>query len=378
MQAYINPELLKWARTKAGFSIEEAAKSYLNPEKLRKAEEGEEKLTFKQFLTIANKYKRPPAFFYLENPPREEVIKKNNDFRTIESRDVRFSPQLRDEIENVKEKRDLAVKYKSYDRVYDYSFISSISLNDKPEIISQKILKILNLHFKDRKEWSSKYDAFNSWKERIENVGVLIFQISGIKVEEMRGYSIPRTPYPTIVVNRSDSVLGRIFTLAHEFCHLMLKKGGICTISRGEEEKHFKIEKFCNAVAGEALVPKDILLKNKIIIKSKPLKKWNEDELRQLSKEFWASKEVILRRLSDLNKASKKYYQQKREQWSKRTTPRTSEGGPPPYRKVISGHSKNYLNIVLNAMDNREITMHDASYYLGISLKHLPKLREHL
>ncbi|MFO8019055.1 MAG: hypothetical protein R6U96_10490 [Promethearchaeia archaeon] len=49
MSAFINPKVLKWARIKAGYSIEEAAKSYVSPEKLRKAEKGEEHLTFKQF-----------------------------------------------------------------------------------------------------------------------------------------------------------------------------------------------------------------------------------------------------------------------------------------------------------------------------------------
>jgi len=373
MQAYINPELLKWARIKAGYSIEEAAKSYLNPEKLRKAEEGDEKLTFKQFLKIANRYKRPPAFFYLKTPPKDDLINKKSDFRTIESKEVRFSPRLRDEIENVKEKRELAVAYKSYDKDYDYSFISSINLNIDPENVGKKILNLLDLNFAHRKDWNTKYDAFNGWKERIEGIGVLIFQISRIDTEEMRGFSIPKTPYPTIVVNQGDSVLGRIFTLVHEFCHLMLKQGGICTISMGGEENHFEIEKFCNAAAGEALVPKDIILKN-----YKYKKKWNEKELEQLSQMFWASKEVILRRLLDLNIASKQYYQQKRDEWIKRPSQKKGEGGPPPYQKVISSNSNNYIKIVLNAMDNKEITMQDASYYLGMSLKHLPKLREYL
>lgn len=378
MLAYINPELLKYARNKAGFSIEEAAKSYLSPEKLRKAEEGEERLTFKQFLTMANRYKRSPAFFYLKTPPKEEIINENNDFRTIESKEVRFSPLLRDEIEKVKEKRELAKKFQSYDRKYNYTFINSINLNNNPEIVGKKILEILSLNIKLRKDWNSKYNAFNGWKEKIENIGVLFFQISGIDVKEMRGFSIPEIPYPTIVLNQSDSVLGRIFTLVHEFSHLMLKQGGICTISLGDEEARFEIEKFCNAAAGAALVPRDILLKKLKIMHLNNKKEWNDTELRQLSREFWASKEVILRRLLELNKTSKQYYQKKREKWRKRSLINKAKGGPPPYRKVISSNSKNYIKIVLNAMDNRKITMQDASYYLGMSLKHLSKLRENL
>jgi Zn-dependent peptidase ImmA (M78 family) len=373
MLAYINPELLKWARNKAGFTIEKAAKPYFNPEKLRKAEEGEVKLTFKQFLTIANRYKRPPAFFYLKNPPKKQLISLENDFRTIKSKKVKFSPQLMDELKNIEEKRFLAVDFQSYDKEYDYSFISSINMDDNPEVVGRKIKETLNLDFKVRRKWNTKYDAFNGWREKIEDIGVLIFQISKIDVNEMRGYSISKLPYPVIVLNRSDSVLGRIFTLVHEFCHLMLNKGGICTISR-EDENHFNIESFCNAAAGAALVPKDILF-NKI--GNKNLKIWDERELRNLSRYFWASQEVVLRRLLIFKKTSKKYYQKKRLEWKKRPTP-SSKGGPPPHLKVLSGNSKNYLKIVLNAMDNGKITMHDASYYLGMSLKHLPQLRQKL
>ncbi len=377
MLAYINPEMLKWARIKAGYSIEEAVKSYFNPEKLRKAEEGEEKLTFRQFITIANRYKRPPAFFYLKTPPNDDLIGLENDFRTIKSKGVRFSPQLREEITKVMEKRTLAVNYKEYDKKYDYSFLSSIDIKDNPEIVGDKVLKILNLNFKKRERWTTKYDAFNAWKEEIEAKGALIFQISGVDIEEMRGFSISKKPYPTLAINRSDSVLGRIFTLIHEFSHLMLKKGGICIIS-GEEERHFKIEKICNAIAGAALVPKDALTERLSKVDYKYPRERSEKELGNLSKYFWASKEVILRRLLDLELTSKGFYQRKRKEWMKRVSSTKKSGGPSPYQKVISGNSKNYLKIVLNAMDNRKITMNDASYYLGMSLKHLPKLRENL
>lgn len=374
MSAFINPKILKLARKKAGYSIEEAAKSYINPEKLRKAEKGEADLTFKQFLAIANVYKRSPAFFYLKKPPKEEVIEKKRDFRTIESRDVRFSPLLRDKIKRIREKREFAVNFKSYDREHDYSFLSSITIKENPEFVGKKIRELLGINLRDRKNWKTKYDAFNAWKEKIEDLGILIFQISKIDVDEMRGYSISKKPYPTIVLNRSDSVLGRIFTLIHELCHLMLQKGGICTFTQ-EDEKHFKIEKCCNAVAGAVLVPKDMLFKVEKIRHYDSSKEWSEKELNDLKRVFWASKEVILRRLLIFEKTNKKFYQKKRTEWLGYSKPSRS-GGPPPHIKVISGNSKSYIRNALNAMDNGDITMQDASYYLGMSLKHLPKLRK--
>ncbi len=373
--AYINPEILKFARIQCGYTIEQAAKSYLSSRKLEKVERGDEYLTFQQFLKLANRYKRPPAFFYLKQPLREEILLE--DFRTLESKEVKFSPILIDTYKKIIKKREFAVKYQNYDKKYDYSLIKMINIESEPENVANIILNILKITMSQRSKWKNEYDAFNSWKEAIENIGILIFQVSGISVEdEMRGFSLAELPYPTIVLNRNDSPLGRIFTLIHEFCHLMLKKGGICTI-RNKDEEHFEIEKFCNSISGGVLVPKSELLKHQDIDLLDRAKIWEEDELDQLKKTFWASKEVILRRLLTLNKTNMNYYQKKREEWKKLPKP-SRKGGPLPYQKVLTGNSKNYIKIVINAMYEEKITKQDLSYYLDIKLKHLSKLEENM
>ncbi len=372
--AYINPEMLKLAREQCGYSIEQAVKTHLTPEKLEKAERGEVRLTFKQFLTLANKYKRPPAFFYLKSPPEEEFPE---DFRTIQAGEIKFGPILREHIKKIKEKRKLAITYQLYDQKFDYSYIKLITIDSKPESVANIILKFLKIDMKTRASWKTKYDAFNKWKNVIEEKGILVFQISGVSVrDEMRGFSISEIPYPTIVLNRSDSPLGRIFTLIHELCHLMLKKGGICTTKKVDEDQ-FEIERFCNAVAGAVLVPKADLLDIRNIENYDSSKTWTDIELDQLKKIFWASYEVILRRLLNFNKTNKKFYQKKRNEWQRLPLP-AQRGGPPPYKKVLSGNSRNYIRIVLDAMYEGQITMHEASYYLDMNLKYLSKLEENL
>ena len=373
--AYINPVILKLARKQCGYTIEQAAKSYLSPRKLEKVERGDEYLTFIQFLKLANRYKRPLAFFYLKEPLKEEILLE--DFRTLESREVKFSPILIDIYKKIIKKREFAVKYQNFDKKYDYSLINLINIENKPEDVAGIILNILKINMSQRKKWKNEYDALNSWKEAIENLGILVFQVSGISVEdEMRGFSISELPYPTIVLNRTDSPLGRIFTLIHEFCHLMLKKGGICT-ARNIDEEHFEIERFCNTISGAVLVPRSELLRIQNIEHLDKTKRWEEYELNRLKKTFWASKEVILRRLLILNKTNKRHYQKKRDEWKKLPKP-SNGGGPLPYKKVITGNSKNYIKIVLNAMYEDKITKQDVSYYLDMKLKHLSKLEEKL
>ncbi len=115
----------------------------------------------------------------------------------------------------------------------------------------------------------------------------MIFQILVINVEEMRGFSISDTSFPTIVINRSDGALGRIFTLLHEFVHIILNKGGLCTLKK-KDIAHFKIEEFCNAVAGAILVPK-IILQNILLVKEHKSIEWEHSELNSLKRMFLAS-----------------------------------------------------------------------------------------
>ncbi len=372
--AYINPKILKWAREQSGLTLNEAAGSKISLIKLEKAELGQEKLTFNQLKFLARKYRRPIGFFYLNAPPNE--IDLIEDFRTINSTQVKYSPLLRDEIIRIKEKRELAIKFQDYDKKYDYSWINKISPNKNPERMAEEILKLLDMTVDLRKKCKTSYDAFNTWKKTIELKGILIFQLLKIPITEMRGFSIADTPFPVIVLNRSDSPLGRLFTLLHEFVHILIKRGGICTINE-MELSHFETERFCNAVAGATLVPKKLLITHQIVQEHKTDKIWSHEELNSLKNYFWASKEVILRRLLDMHLTSKEFYQQKRAEWQ--SLPAKKGGGPErPPRRVLLTNSHNFIKIVLNAMYDEQISMSDVSYYLNMSLKHLNELENEL
>jgi len=371
--AYINPLMLKWARKRSGYSIEKAAKNLLNPKKLKNAEEGRDNLTFIQFKKIANRYKYPITYFYLKKPPKEREIK---DFRVLYSSEQNKSPNLNYEIRRIFKKRDHALKYQKFGERYEYDFVNSIIIDQDTEIVANKILKLLEINQNFRKKWKNDYDSFNGWKSAIENLGILIFQVSNIKIEEMRGFSISAIPYPVIVLNRSDSPYGRCFSLIHELCHIMLNAGGLCILNQ-EDEDHFKIEKFCNYVAGSVLVPKNALLeyleKNNI----KNLELGEDFVLNPLVRYFRASKEVILRRLLIFGKINKSLYQNKHKLWEL-FPKKKSSGGEFGYQKVLRTQSKLYINLILNAYHNEEFTYSRLGDYLDMKLKNFDKLEKNI
>ena len=49
-------------------------------------------------------------------------------------------------------------------------------------------------------------------------------------LREMRGLAVSSDSLPVIVVNATDSPRGQVFTLAHEFIHLLLHQSGLCNL----------------------------------------------------------------------------------------------------------------------------------------------------
>ena len=64
-------------------------------------------------------------------------------------------------------------------------------------------------------------------------------------VEEFRGFTLLDSYAPIIFINGRDSNNGKLFTLIHEFCHILLGKEGVSDSSS---------EPYCNMFAGEFLV----------------------------------------------------------------------------------------------------------------------------
>lgn len=55
---------------------------------------------------------------------------------------------------------------------------------------------------------------------------LLVFQVPGIPLREMREIALFLDPLPVVGVNSREHPLARAFTLLHEITHLMLSRGG--------------------------------------------------------------------------------------------------------------------------------------------------------
>lgn len=380
VRALVKPELIRWVREDAGLSIEDVARKTGTKETtVRRWEDGIAKPTIRQLRLLSNAAKRPLAIFYLDEPPRKFSALK--DFRRFPGGFISDpSPELRLAIRLASERRQIALELA--EELHETPEGLSISaLIAEPVVdVARRIRDFLGITLKEQGNWRGNYDALNAWREAIQKHGILVFQAPGVEIEEMRGFSLSESLMPVIVLNVKDAPNGRVFTLIHEFCHLLLREGegGICDLqnSQSQSEKS-QIEVFCNAVAGETLVPTAALLQSQIVLQHDSGTNWNEAQLKQLAKDFSVSREVVLRRLLDSQMISSLGYESHiksiHREYLQKSGIRKGGFAPPP-SKALSQLGRKFIRLVLVSCYQEKISTSDVTEYLGVKFKHLGKI----
>jgi Zn-dependent peptidase ImmA (M78 family) len=214
------------------------------------------------------------------------------------------------------------------------------------------------------------------WTAAAERAGVLVFQFSGVEVEEARGFSLSERPLPVIALNGKDSPRGRIFTLFHELAHITLDLSGLCDLHESAAEGW--VEPFCNAVAGEALVPVPAIRSQPEVAGHATGPEWSDEDLRVLANRFMVSRETLLRRLLTLNLTTEAFYARKRAEFVEdyRRLRQESGGFLRYFIRVLRDNGQAYTSLLFDAYDQQAITARDLSHYLGdVKLKHVDTIR---
>ena len=105
------------------------------------------------------------------------------------------------------------------------------------------------------------------------------------------------------------------------------------------------------------------------------------DELGSFAKPFRVSREALLVRLINLGRATQQHYFSMRPLFREeylifRQSQKTDgDGGPSPAVMAVRNLGKPFVQLVLDAYASDRIGLSTVSDYLGVKLKHLPKIR---
>ena len=370
----VNPEVLKWAREIGGWSIEEITKKIkTTKENYEKVEAGSKSPTFKQLELLANYFKRPVAVFFLQEPPEEPSIASS--FRILPKSEQEFSKELKLAIRKTRYYQSIANTLLKDLGMATNSLILKRSINDNPIEIAKEERKKIGISVEGQYKWQNSYVAFNFWRGSIESENILIFQFK-FPIKDARGYSLMDKEPPVITINSSDNILARIFTLFHEYAHILL---GITEIYSGEEEINLdkEVENWCDRFASEFLLPEKNLKRDNDFQTYSRTRRLSSEILDNLSKKFRVSKKAVLTRLRTLNLIEYDVYKKELETLQKQYIEISPKGGfISSSQKCLQEKGKQFISSVLQAKERGVITTADTIEYLSIKLKHLDKIQE--
>ncbi len=376
----VSGDVLRWAREQRGLSIELAAKRLqMGEERLRTIEAGTDQPSVSQLKKMSDKYKRPLIVLLLDEPPTTFSALK--DFRSLADDGTDpFTPELHDEIKRALVQQEIYAELKSeLGEELQPPRLPSPSRDTYQ--LAHALRTLLQVEYAKQRTWSDPRVALSEWRSRIEGVGILVLEASGVKTKEMRGFSLSERLPLVIVVNGQDSDRGKVFTLLHELAHLSLRQPGVCDLHQRSQATN-DTEVFCNAVAGEALLPESALLSISTVTNHVPGSRWTDDELDRIQTVAGgASREAILRRLLQMNRVGRDEFEERRdefleayEEWRKARS-RRSKGGPPPHRVQLRDRGRPFVRSVFNAYADGIVNLSEVVDLVGVRTKHLDKMQ---
>ena len=318
VSVHVKPEIINWILKSIQF--ENIASSAI--ELLRKWQSGEKTPTFNQVEDMSKKTNIPFGYFFLDKPPVEEC--SIVEYRTINSAKI------------AEPSRNLG------------------SATGETQVLSvaEDIRKKLDIQVDWYSDRQNAGESFRFLKRRMGNIHVLVMT-SGIvgnntrrklNVEEFRAFTLVNKYAPLIFINSCDSDNGKLFSILHELAHVWTGENSFYNAPINADSESREVEKFCNAVAAEILVPTESFLE-----------KWKSsydeilDKIGKIAKSFRCSRFVVVRKALDHGKISQETYEQivkeltsQFKEWQESQKENKGTGGD-YYRNLASKIDRNFV-----------------------------------
>ncbi len=364
-RVFVNPEILYWAGQRAGLEVGDLLPKF---PKLQDWFEGSLAPTLKQLEAFARATHTPIGFFFLPEPP--EINLPIPDFRTMDG-DVlpTPSPDLLDTIYLCQQRQDW---YRNYARLYGEDpvhWIGQGTVDADIVTTADTLRNLIGLDHRHRQGVPTWAEALRQLITLLEDAGVLVM-ISGIvgsnshrklSPEEFRGFALVDPLAPVIFVNGADSKSAQMFTLVHELAHLWIGESGVSD-SQMAQWPEIRVERWCNAVAAEILVPLEAM--RAMYLPDDSL----ADAMQRLARHFKVSTLVVLRRIYDLGAIDREtLWQTYRDELDRlRQLETRGSGGGDFYRTLGSRVSKRLVRAVIGSTLEGQTLFRDAFHLLGI------------
>lgn len=365
LRVSIEPQLLVWARERAGISQEVLAKRF---QKLPEWERGEVKPTYRQLESFAKSVHVPFGYLFFRVPPNE--IMPIPDFRTASRRaGDRPSVDLLDTIYLCQIRQDWYRRNALTEELPSPQHVGSANVDMNHADFAERMRETLEF-YPQRNARLGASKAFRALLRSAEEAGILAMVSKTVPnnsrrrldPNEFRGFALSDPVAPLVLVNRADSDTTNIFALAQELAHIWLGVTALSDLGVKPAENEPQEETWCNLVAAEFLVPSAAL--SSVLSRKEPL----EQSLSRLAGYFNVCRLVILRRLLDVGQISQSKFSSlwSSEELRIRQQEGHSTSGGKFYRSTVARSGRRFARAIVGSALNGTTPCLDAYKMLGI------------
>lgn len=352
----INKENLIWAITRAGFNPDKFLDENLS---VAAWIDGSKQPTIRQLENFANKVSVPFGYLFLKEHPKEVI--PITFFRT-KNKHHPFNLNIYDTVLMLQRRQDWLSEQKKEDGCEQLDFIGRFTTDSSLEEVVNYVRGLLGYSPDWAFDKKDQREAVRKLTQAMENAGCFVsFQTQvgnqskrKIAVEDCRGFALCDAYAPFIFINNADSNTAQVFTLLHEFAHLLL---GQSAGDGNEGSDDNETEKFCDAVAGNLLVDRELLHDQWFL--------FPEDYVR-LAHKFRVSPLVIAYRALEYAFITENEYWQYYHICTNKPVPQKQQSnGGDSYKTAVKRLGYSFLIYIRNAVKSNRLLYSDAYALTG-------------
>jgi Zn-dependent peptidase ImmA (M78 family)/transcriptional regulator with XRE-family HTH domain len=367
----VNPRVLIWARGERGLNeITAADKLGITLDELAALESGAATPTITTLRHIASKYEIGFSALLMPEPLPTTSQLKVSDFRTHASGLPVWTPELlamldelNELIEGLADLREMAPD--------DFRFTDmprATSASD-PVAVAAEERKRLGLKLDAQLGLKTDLETFRRFRALVEDSGVFVYVISAGSTNSWRGLSIyDDRKIPVIVINGAEkNNSGKLFTLFHEYYHILLRQSAISDQGRGSPA-----EANCNRFAAHFLMPASRFVEEAQIVNS-GYRDWDLRDAKALATRFHLSISAVAIHLEELGLANEGYGQATINQLAASTA--AKPGFVDYYDQMANKFGVRHFRAIFRALDAGIVDKIDAFELTTVQPEYFPKMR---
>jgi len=293
----VNPKVLEYYIEQSEMDVE-FLKEKNNLASIEEWIDGSKQPTLNQLRGLAKKLRVPLGYLVLKEPVDDSPPLL--DYRTVDSVDTsKNSRELIDTIRNAQKQQTFVSEYRKKEGHSTLGYVDYFTLDEPTENIVEFCCTLLDVDA----DWQNQIDdlhPFKFFKEKLNQIGVLVL-VNGIvgqnnhqalDIEEFRAFALMDDYAPAIFINTNDTKNGQVFSLLHEFTHLLFGREEIYNVSNILNKEPSLLERKCNEFASEMLVPNELFIDAWHQLEDDKLLEKTED----LARQFKVSMTVVARK----------------------------------------------------------------------------------